>query len=248
MDEILNTNEIEQLKQFRLSTEEKLSELSIRLNVLLDNGILLRYLENAGSRIGSPNLKVTASIFVKRYAFLAVIYLYGMTVWNKKLTVSFHNISIQTDSAEDLWLPKFYFHHMKIEKASENRYEWRKEALLELFAENIHVLIGRLSTATKAPRLVLWENISVYVFWLYQNVLAKFEDKEIQERASADFHYLVHEAPGRLFGDEDDNPLQELYERGQAGHPANGHVRTTCCFSYLLESTAKHCTSCPFER
>ena len=50
--------------------------------------------------IGSPNLKVTASIFVKRYAFLAVIYLYGMTAWNKKLNVSLNNISIQTEEAD----------------------------------------------------------------------------------------------------------------------------------------------------
>src|SRR4051794_228761 len=117
MLDVLNKNEIEQLRPFRLSTEEKVSELSIPLNEILDDRALLRYMEKVGAHIGSPNLQVTASIFVKRYAFLAVIYLYGMTAWNKKLNASLKNISIQTEEAEDLWLPKFYFHNIKIKIA-----------------------------------------------------------------------------------------------------------------------------------
>ena len=61
-----------------------LSELSIPLKMLVDDKDLLEYIEKVGAHIGSPNMKVTASIFVKRYAFLAVIYLYGITAWNKK--------------------------------------------------------------------------------------------------------------------------------------------------------------------
>ena len=75
----LNKNEIEQLRPFRLSTKEKVSELSIVLNEIIDDRAMLQYLEKVGAHIGSPNLKVTASIFVKRYAFIAVIYLYGIS-------------------------------------------------------------------------------------------------------------------------------------------------------------------------
>ena len=50
MLDVLNKDEIVQLRQFRLTTEEKLSELSIPLNELLDENVLLRYLEKVGRR------------------------------------------------------------------------------------------------------------------------------------------------------------------------------------------------------
>lgn len=79
----LTNQEIKQLKQFRFTTEQKPSALSISLDELLNEQKLLCYLEQVKTKIGSPNLKVAASIFMKRYSFLAVIYFYGISVWNK---------------------------------------------------------------------------------------------------------------------------------------------------------------------
>ncbi|MBB6446170.1 IucA/IucC family C-terminal-domain containing protein [Bacillus benzoevorans] len=242
MADILNSAEIEQLKAFRFTTEETSSALSIRLDRLLDEEIFLRYLENAGSRIGSPGLKVTASIFFKRYAFLTVIYLYGMTVWNKKLPVSFNNISIQTNDTEDLWLPKFLFHSLKFEMASENRKKWREKALKEFFAESAFGLIEHVSAA-KVPKSVLWENIAIYVFWLYETVLPELEDECIRKRAKEDFAYLISEVPGNIFGYEQENPIHLFYHNGR--NEQNVRVRTTCCFSYALEGSNKRCKTCP---
>ena len=49
MLDVLNKDEIEQLRPFRLTTEEKLSDLSIPLNELLDENVLLRYMEKVGA-------------------------------------------------------------------------------------------------------------------------------------------------------------------------------------------------------
>lgn len=245
MLEVLTKDEIEQLRPFRLSTEEKLSELSIPL--IIDDRALLRYMEKIGTHIGSPNLKVTASIFVKRYAFLAVIYLYGMTAWNKKLNASLNNISIQTKEAEDLWLPKFYFHNIKIEAAKENRDEWREKVLKDFFSENVHVLIDQLSIVTKQSKLILWENISIYVFWVYESVLQKLDDEELRNRAKEDFYYLIYEAPGSVFGNHRTNPIKRYYhQKWYKEHLQDEvRVRTTCCFSYLLEGAVSRCKTCP---
>jgi ferric iron reductase protein FhuF len=247
MLDVLNKNEIEQLIPFRLSTEEKVSELSIVLNEILDDRAMLRYLEKVGAHIGSPDLKVTASIFVKRYAFIAVIYLYGITAWNKKINTSFNNIRFQTDEAEDIWLPEFYFNSTNIEIAQENRYIWREKALKDFFSNNVDVLIDQLSKITKQSKLILWENIAIYIFWLYESVLQKLDDGELRNRAKEDFHYLVYETPGSLFGNDHENPIKRFYsnKRYVENLQAEVRVRTTCCFSFLLDGAPKRCKTCP---
>jgi ferric iron reductase protein FhuF len=247
MLDVLNKDEIEQLRAFRLTTEEKLSDLSIPLNELLDETVLLWYLEKVGEAIGSPNLKVTASIFVKRYAFLAVIYLYGITAWNKKINISFNNISLQTEDVEDIWLPKLHFRNIEINIAKENRYEWREKALKDFFSKNAHVLIDQLSKVTKQSKLILWENVAIYLFWLYESVLQKLDKEELRNRAKEDFYYLVYEAPGSLFGNDHANPIKRYYhnKRYTEHLQEEVRVRTTCCFSYLLEGATSRCKTCP---
>jgi ferric iron reductase protein FhuF len=243
----LQIDEIEQLKQFRFSTKERLSDLSFPLNQVSDDSALLQYLEKVGAHIGSPNSKVTASIFVKRYAFIAVIYLYGISAWNKKLDPSLTNISLQTVTADDLWLPTFYFHEVKMEEAEGSRDQWRENAVKELFSNNIHVLIEQVSKVTKQSKQILWENIAIYLFWLYETVLPKIEDEEIQTRAEEDFHYLISEAPGFVFGNEPTNPIKRHYNKKVYIEDLQEEVRvrTTCCVSYLLQGTSKCCKTCP---
>ena len=246
MLDVLTNEEMEQLKQFRFTTEKKASELSISLNELLEETKLLCYLEKLRSYIGAPNLKVTASIFVKRYAFLAVIYFYTITAWNKKLDISFHNIMLQTEES-DLWLPKFYFQHIQIETAAENREALFEKWLTAFFSDHTNVLITQLSNVTKQSKLVLWENIAVYVFWLYESVLAQLDNDQLRTRAREDFHYIVNEASGMLFGCCDENPIKRYYcdKSCLTNESEEVRVRKTCCFSYLLGNGCKTCKTCP---
>lgn len=242
MLDILNKDEMVQLQQFRLTTEKR-TERSILLNKLVDETNLLRYLEKVGEYIGSPNVKVTASIFVKRYAFLAVIYLYGMTAYNKKLNVCLNNISIQTEEVKDMWLLKFYFDNNKIEIAKQNRYEWREKALKDFFSENVNVLFEKLLEVTKLSEIIVWENISIYLFWLYESVFPKVDNEEIRKRAEEDFYYLVFDAPSHLFGNYQENPITRYFRNEYLQEAIR--VRTTCCFSYLLEGATNRCKTCP---
>lgn len=247
MHKALDSNEIEQLRQFRFATKLESSELSIELNRLKDETELLRYLENLGPHIGSPNLKVTSSVFIKRYAFLAVIYFHAFTTWNKKLDVSFDNLILQTKNEEGNWLPTIYFKDMGVIEVMEDRSSRRDEVLKKLFSDNIDVLINLLSKVTKQSKRILWENISIYIFWLYETVLSNSDNAHLRNLAKEDFYYIVHEAPGSLFGDHTTNPLKSFYrnKRYLQHLQEEVRVRNTCCLSYLLMGKKKYCKSCP---
>ena len=56
-----------------------------------------------------------------------------------------------------------------------------KKRLKEFFSKNIHILIDQLSKVTKQSKLILWENIAIYIFWLYETVLHKIRGRRNTE-------------------------------------------------------------------
>jgi len=247
MPDMLNKAEIEALSQFRLTTEKNPSNQSICLNELFNDHILLAYLKQAGTVIGSSNSKVTASLFIKRYAFLAAISLYAMTVLNKKINLSCHTISLQTEEGDRSWLPRFYFPQLCVEVASTDRERFREEVIKDVFLNHISAMITQISNVTQQSKRILWENVAIYLFWLYEKVLTKINDNEIVKRAYEDYDYLINEAPGSLFGDIRENPLKKFYDNKKYvdGNKDEIRIRTTCCLYYRLEGSPKRCNTCP---
>lgn len=59
---------------------------------------------------------------------------------------------------------------------------------------------------------------------------------------------MIHDAPGRLFGEYEKNPLSQFDGGHTFNEEAKGSVRIrkTCCLAYLLgENEEKICTTCP---
>ena len=166
----MNLN-LDKLRTLRLTTEKLDSSLSIETSKLLDESYLKNYLVSLQHHIGAANIKVAASIFIKRYAFMSVIYLYTMTTCNKRLNISFENVSLETKDSDELWLPFFYFHHLDVQNLEGNREDWRESSIESLFKEHLSPILNILSNVAKVSKLVLWENIAVYIFWLYETVL-----------------------------------------------------------------------------
>lgn len=249
MDKTFTSEEIEQLANYRLSTElkDRSSKLSVRIEDLLDDDILLQFMQDTSKHIGSPNMKVTASMFSKRLAFLCAIYLYSMSAFNKKLNISLDKIFLQTDETDPIWLPTFYFEQLKVEIGGVERREWREEGLEDFFSNTISPLITKISKETKQSKLILWENIAIYIFWIYETILAQHENEEVRVRAKEDFHFLVQEAPGQLFGKHHENPIKRHYhDKTYVEHLGEEvRVRTTCCFYYLITDTSQRCRICP---
>jgi siderophore-iron reductase FhuF len=241
MASILTSIEIQLLHKFRLS--ESLVK-PFNFVDLQDEKFLRDFIKNLTETIGAPTEKIAASIFIKRYAFIAVISLYAMSVWNKKVNVSLENVSMENfDCGKEPWLPLFSLKDVRFEDWNgQNRDLWRETILEDLFAKNIYPIIEILAKTFHISKLILWENIAVYLFWLYENELKDF----INENIEKDFHYLILEAEGPLFGHYHLNPLHKYF--GEKVHLEEWdeeiRVRKTCCFSYQLPA-AKGCKTCP---
>jgi siderophore-iron reductase FhuF len=210
---------------------------------LLDESFLEDFLKNLAVAIGAPNQKAAASIFIKRYAFLAVMSLYAMTAWNKKLNVSLNHIKIEQAELGKDWLPSISLTDMTVQEwEGKNRENWRDGVLQDLFAHNVNPLISHLEKTIGISRLILWENIAVYIFWLYESVLKDTENDNVAQ----DFRYLFLDAEGQLFGHFNRNPLQKYVAEKtyMAEWDDEIRIRKTCCFSYQLPA-AKRCKTCP---
>ncbi|MFS0822103.1 IucA/IucC family C-terminal-domain containing protein [Bacillus sp. 1P02SD] len=252
MSNLLSETEIKQLKEFRFSDRQFQSSLSRPVIELCDEKIIQQYLDNVGKKIAAPDKRVAASMFVKRYGFFAVLNLFAMTVFNKRLNVSLSNISLETSEEEKMWYwnPKFYFTDLQTVSApSDSRNQWRDDTIRAIFHDHIHEVIMTLTTHSGLSKKVLWENVAIYVYWLYESVLTKpkFDDK--QKNIQEDFEYIVKRAEGELFGQIAFNPLSRYFgvKTYRPEYDQNIRTRKTCCLYYKTTSNEDRCKTCPFN-
>jgi ferric iron reductase protein FhuF len=241
MVNILKDNDISMLEKYRLRLE---TANSFNVVDLLDDKFSTDFIKKLALAIGAPSEKTAASIFIKRYAFIAVISLYVMTTANKKINVSLDNLEMEAAEHGKNWLPMFSLKVLSVEDWNgEDRDQWRKNVLQDLFANNIYLLVNHFEKNFKISRLILWENIAVYLFWLYETELKDHENPNVE----SDFRFLLLEAEGKLFGRYNHNPLQKYYteKRYIEDFQEEVRLRKSCCFTYQLESSSKRCKTCP---
>ncbi|CAN7218225.1 siderophore-iron reductase FhuF [Rossellomorea sp. LjRoot5] len=211
----------------------------------LDGGKMKAYLSYQCSQIGTDDLKVAASLFMKRYAFVAAIGLMTMTYWNKKLNLNPENLIMVDGDRNGLWMPQF---HLKDASVTEFTSLEEKNAFIQsIFRDHLDQVIQSLKNATKLSNLILWENIAVYVFWVFEN-----EDFLLNEGMRSDrddqFRMLLSDENSQWFGSYHSNPLARYYSRkvNIEGMAEKMRVRKTCCFSYRLENGEQYrCKTCP---
>ncbi|WP_442596033.1 IucA/IucC family C-terminal-domain containing protein [Neobacillus sp. D3-1R] len=243
----IDTNDkkdITTLLWFRLSEDLNSEPLTIEIDTLL-KGDMNSYLQKVKNGICAPNEKVAASMIIKRYAFFAAMSFFTMSHSDRALNVKTSNITLVSHYEDGNWLPKFYFKDLSFHPMQGDRKKWREQYVKDVFAHHIFLLIEKISKTAKISKLILWENIAVYLFWLYENVLES--NAERKEIVREDFNYLFFEAPGHLFGAYNHNPLSK-YDSKKIYHQQTEkyiRIRKTCCFSYKLEGSNKRCSICP---
>jgi ferric iron reductase protein FhuF len=229
---------------FRLSETLNREDLTIEAFDLL-SGNLESYVQKVKLAIGAPNEKVAASMIVKRYAFLAAMGIFTMSHSDRKLNLIPSNVTLVSHYEEEHWLPKFYLKDIQFQLMQGDRNADREQYMKDLFANHISLLIHQLSRITNTSKLILWENVAVYLFWLYESVLNSNEERKMV--LEDDFHYLFYEAPGSVFGPYNHNPLTK-YDSEKVYQVAVDkfiRFRKTCCYSYQLDSKQKRCATCP---
>jgi len=243
----LSAAEIKELSKFRFAAELSDGVTPIEFNSLLEESSMNSLLRKLEVEMVSPDLKTTASVWMKRHAFLAVIYLYAMSVLNKQLNAAPDSLLLVEMKKDGLWLPDFYFKSKSALLCPDaSRDEWRREAVRHLFEDNIFPMMEALGKAAKISKLILWENVAVYIYWLYEKVVAEHADEIIKARAAEDFDYVIRLAPGSLFGNYHQSPLARYYTDPVYQEDTNSYVRVrkTCCFTYKLNAKG-FCKTCP---
>lgn len=220
---------------------------------LLDLEKCVAFLDRLTEILQSPSRRVTASLFAKRYVFLAVMpRLYAMTLYNKGVSAAMAHSHLEwsTERGEH-WLSAVRLSRFQLSLPAEGaRSQWRDALLWQLFAENIAPTWRAIAQAANVSKLVLWENTAVRLFSLYEKrMLAMATSEQQRARIADDFAYLLCRAPAVLFG-EAKNPFALFAGdtcTGAAVKPAV-RIRKTCCYYYAVSEARDYCSVCPNVR
>ena len=188
---------------------------------------------------------MAASLFMKRYAFAAAMGLMAMTYWNKRLNLTPENLIFVDGDKNGLWMPQFHLKDASVTEFSSE--EEKKEFIQSLFRDHLDLVIQSLKKSTKISNLILWENIAVYVFWIFEND-DFLMNESMRTQRDDQFQALLSDQNRQWFGGYRTNPLARYYSRkvNVEGNPEKVRVRNTCCLSYRLEDGEQYrCKTCP---
>lgn len=241
--------QIDKLKDYRLTLDPIDSELSIECQKLLDREALTIYLTRLQQEFQTSKRAVSGSMLLKRYGFLAALALYSMSMWNKMINVTLENVSIQSSYKKDVWLPNFLLKTLQVNDMEHDRHKKRDELLTVLFRHHFDRVINSVSQAAKISPVVLWENVAIYIFWMYESLRNEDLSNEVKERVKDDFEYVINEAKGELFHANEHNPLTPFYRPKVYESTVNKEIRVrkTCCLYYLTDGGTIRCQSCPHQ-
>lgn len=245
LKQLMDNKEQYLYENFRLTNQ--FSEESISIKQLLNERTLLMYLHEIKDDLGTDSLYVAASQFMKRMGYvLTVPFLYSMTILDKKLTTHLLDTLIVSKTVKQTWMPNLYVpSDSLLSSFSTNRSHTRKEVLDELFG-TITVMIDKLAKLSSVPKSVLWENVAIYIFWLYETKLKEEEFLLYQDQIEQDFSFLLNEISGHIFN-QSKNPLQYFHvQKSQKHEEPSPRIRKTCCFHYkTTQSNGSFCSGCP---
>ncbi|MCW2479777.1 IucA/IucC family C-terminal-domain containing protein [Candidatus Symbiopectobacterium sp. NZEC135] len=221
------------------------------VSAMLETASCQRMLQQLAPRLGAPSLGITASLLSKRVAFLTTAAaFYPLSMYNKGLHMALTNCLLDTRHDGHLWQSHMVMDDLSlsIPLSDSDRASWRDTILRSVFAEHLTPLWHVLSAASGISSRILWENTAVRLFSLFEHRMQP-ADAATEARVKQDFHYVVHEAPGALFG-LDANPLTG-YFRPLTWVAAKGEwvrFRRTCCFYYKASQPQAFCQACPLLR
>ena len=199
--------------------------------------------------IGAPDAAITASLLVKRLAFLATgNVLYAMTVFNQGLRLSLDNTHLEYAHDKGLWTSALPVEAIAFTACPpDGRDAWRAEIVGSLFAGFFAPLCQTLSRVSGLPVAILWENIAVRVYSLYEGRMDDL-DPQAENRRRSDFAWLTEQASPALFGLES-NPLTRFRRPLKKLPDGQGfrRFRRTCCFYYKASKPVEYCLNCPLN-
>ncbi|MBM7569730.1 (2Fe-2S)-binding protein [Aquibacillus albus] len=247
MSKQLISREIDYLvEHFRILTESKDEETKFPLAKLKDESFLKEYLCQLTQEFNTDKIFVSASQFMKRIGYVLVVpTLYTMTVHNKNINIKETNSYLIPRRQNEIWMPHLLVDPNYIETCTmSERRKWRDQVVNDLF-RLIAQIIANVSSVSNVPNPILWENVAVYIFWLYEKRL-QLESTVNDNVISGDFDYIIHHVPVDVF-DQSYHPLLRFYQSKHVLSDTGDQLRMrrTCCFYYETNSNGGFCKNCP---
>ncbi|SHE58826.1 IucA/IucC family C-terminal-domain containing protein [Vibrio gazogenes] len=241
-------NEWEKLEELGLRDSRCAALLSVDTLTLLDDETCLEVLRQIQPEIGAPDLKVTASLVIKRIAFLTLApMLYAMSCYNKGLDVSIENCIFEYPLEDRLWRSKMPLKNVQVTVPLQTRDHWRQTLLTQAFQGNLSLLVTQLNKLTRVPSAVLWENIAVRIFSIYERwILSDLSQPQQLMIAQSDLAYLLDKNTTEIYNTPA-NPIARYHtEPSMSENPSKAvRVRRTCCYYYKATEPMKFCRNCP---
>lgn len=233
-------------------------EYSVTSSALLDPQQCAAYLDRLQPLYRSSSRALTASMFSKRYAFMMVCpILYAMSMYRKTFSLAIDNCQLESAyfqlPTRKTWMPNLLLRDPSVyelqsaDVANNELYAQQREDIVRrVFAEHLQPILQNISKVSSISRTILWENIAIYVYVLYENRLLKEANEEQRQRIQEDLYYLTQQAPNDCFG-EKRNPLTQFYTKKRVVPLSEQpqRVRKTCCAHYELPAPSDYCPTCP---
>lgn len=214
---------------------------------LLDDDHCLAVLEQIAPVLGAPNIKVAASLTIKRLAFLVLApTLYAMSRFDKGLDVSLSLCQFDYRLKDRIWQSTLPLKSIHITPLCADRTAWRTYVLQQAFAEHLTPLVEIFHRLTRSPKRILWENVAVRVFSIYERRVLPGLGGSQRALAQADYAWLLSPDASAVFGLET-NPIAEFdaafTQLEQVAEPVR--IRRTCCYYYRATEPQAFCNNCP---
>ncbi|MBM6550788.1 IucA/IucC family C-terminal-domain containing protein [Marinomonas ostreistagni] len=237
------------LAAYGLTQADAEGESGFRVNAeqLVNDESCVAVLEQIKPALGAPNLKVAASLTIKRLAFLVLApTLYALSRFDKGLDVSLAQCEFDYALKDRIWQSKMPLKRIDVTPLCGDRADWRIQVLTQAFAEHLSPVVETMHRLTRSPKRILWENVAVRVFSIYERRVLPGLEGEQKALAQADYAWLLSDGASEVFG-LDTNPIAEFdsafTELESAAEPVR--VRRTCCYYYRATEPQEFCSNCP---
>lgn len=230
---------------FKLHTRDEADARSLLASALLDDDACREMLTKIMPLIGAPDLAISASLFIKRQAFLTTgNVLYAMSVFDKGLILPPSECRLEYAHDQGLWTSSLPANPIESMAPTIGREAWREKIVGALFKDLLAPILESLSRVSTIPMQILWENVAVRVYSLYQGRMDDLDPQQ-EQRRQQDYLWLLEQADPAVFG-LPWNPLKRFNRPlKQTANGKNVRFRRTCCFYYKAVNGTEYCHNCP---
>ncbi|MET3683404.1 ferric iron reductase protein FhuF [Alkalibacillus flavidus] len=216
------------------------------VNDLLDEAYLSDVIAEIKPSFATDRDFVVGSQLMKRLGYLLIVpALYSFSTERVAMPLDWSRVALVSKMNGELWLPELYVADDVGYDCAEDLAASREPFFDQLFRQ-LASLVQAVSNVSNVPRPILWENVMVYVYWMYETVVNWHHDEATVNQFHDDFNVLIHQLSPDVFG-ERFNPIKRFYNGYHYIEPEQTfrRVRTTCCFNYEASSEGKYCKGCP---